>query len=65
MGNGGGYLDQGGIAAAGMQEKVWKIKGVTNYGPNMVSFLLKIVWKHWYVVGAYIPPTNQPEVRKV
>ena len=56
---------QGGIAVMWQREEEGKPEGMINYGPNMVSFLLIMGWKHWYVVGVYIPPNNQPEVLRV
>ena len=41
----------GGIAIIWLEEEVWHIKGATNYGPNGVSFAIKVVWKRWYVFG--------------
>ena len=52
---------QGDIAVAWRWEKGWQLKGMTNYG----SFMLTTVWKLWYVVGAYIPPNDQPAVHRV
>ena len=31
----------------------------------MVSFTITLGRKHWYVVGEYVPPNNQPAVQRV
>ena len=31
----------------------------------MVSFTVTLVWKGWYIVGAYVPPNNLPAVHKI
>ena len=56
---------QGSTAVMWRQEEVWQIKGMTKYGPNVVSFMLTMGWKRWYVVGEYIPPNDQSSVRRV
>ena len=56
---------RGSIAGEWLWDKGWKLEGMVNYGPNVVSFMLKTGWKQWYAVGAYITPSEQPEVRRV
>ena len=51
---------QGIISIVRTRGEVWKLKGVTDYGINLVSFMFKIWWNHWYIVGAYIHPIEQP-----
>ena len=33
-----------------------------NFGPNVVSFIITLGRKQWYVVGYYMPPNNLPTV---
>ena len=56
---------RGGIAIAWRWKKGWQLEGMTNYGPNAVSFMLTTESKWWYVVGAYIPPNDELAVCRV
>ena len=38
---------------------------MTIFGSNVVSFKITAGRKLWYVVGAYVPPNNQPTVYRV
>ena len=38
---------RGRIAIVWHKEAGWKVKGDTNYGPNVVSFIIAVGWKHW------------------
>ena len=55
----------GGVAVVWHQKLVWKVKGMENYGPNVVSFLLILGVQRWYAVGAYVPPNDMPMVHRV
>ena len=47
---------------------VWKaakrmqVESTYSFVPNVVSFLLMLVARRWYVVGAYVPPNDVPDV---
>ena len=36
-----------------------------SFGTNMVSFLLVLVTRRWYVFGTYVPPNDVPVVQQV
>ena len=55
----------GGITVSWLREKGRQLKGMNNYGPNVVRFMLETGWRRWYVVGEYIPPNDQLVVRRV
>ena len=38
---------------------------MASFGPSVVSFLLMMGTRRWYVVGAYMPPNNVPSVHRV
>ena len=56
---------QGRMAVIWREEVGWQIEGMVNFGPNMVSFLLKSGESIWYVIGAYVPPNDVPTVHQV
>ena len=35
------------------------------FGPNVVSFLITLEARWWYVVGVYVPQNNVPDVYHV
>ena len=41
------------------------MEGTVNFGPNVVILLAILGARIWYIVGAYVPPTNVPEVHRV
>ena len=43
----------------------WQVEGIANYGPNVVSFVLKMGRQRWYFVGEYVPPNNAPIIARV
>ena len=43
----------------------WKVEGIFNYGPNVVSFVLNIGQQRWYVVSAYVPSNDAPTDARV
>ena len=43
----------------------WQVEGISNYGPNVVSFLLTTGRRRWYVVGAYVPPNDASTIAHV
>ena len=54
----------GGIAVVWQEEAVWQVKGMPNFGPNVVNLLLALGSRRWYVVGAYVPPNGVPTVHQ-
>ena len=53
--------DRGGIVL--WEEAGCKIEGEKNYGPNMITFTVMLMWKKWFVIVAYVPTNNQPSVQ--
>ena len=47
------------------EETGWKIKGETNYVPNVLSFSIILVWNKWYIIRAYVPLNIHPAVHQV
>ena len=45
--------------------KGWQVENTDSFGPNVVSFLLTLGARRWYIVGAYVPPNNRPSVHRV
>ena len=43
----------------------WQVEGIDNYVLNVVIFLLTTGRQRWYVVGAYMPPNDAPNVARV
>ena len=41
------------------------MEGTTIFGTNVVTFLLMLGERRWYVVGAYVPPNNGPTMHCV
>ena len=41
------------------------MEGTARFCPNVVSFLLTLGARQWYIVGAYVPPNNMPAVNCV
>ena len=41
------------------------MEGTTIFGPNVVTFLLMLGERRWYVVGAYVPPNYVPAVHRM
>ena len=35
------------------------------FGPNVVSFLLRMGARRWYLVRTYVTPNNVPDVHRV
>ena len=55
----------GGIIIFRREEEGWKVEGLKNFGPNVVSFTITSGKRQWYVVRAYVPPNDQPAVHWV
>ena len=55
----------GRIAIAWRRYEGWQLEGETNYGPNMVSFMITVGWNQWYVIRAYIPPNYYTKMKQV
>ena len=47
-----------GITIIRKEEAEWQVEVTTIFGPNGVSVTITTGWKHWYVVGTYLPPTT-------
>ena len=45
-----------------IEETGWKLESIVNFSLNVASFLLTLVLRRWYVVGAYVPPNNASAV---
>ena len=43
----------------------WKVEGATSVQPNVVSYTNTVGQKKCYIVGAYVPPNDQPTVNQV
>ena len=56
---------RGVIAVVWWRYKGWKHGWMTNYGLNILSFMLMTRWMWWYIVGAYILPNEHREVSRV
>ena len=41
------------------------MESIVNFGPNMESFLLTSGLRRWYIVGAYVPPHDAPDVQRI
>ena len=48
------------IEAAGLQ-----VQGMSNFGPNLVSFLLTPRERRWYIMGEYVLPNDVPTGHQV
>ena len=52
----------GGVEVAWREKSGFQVEEISNYGPNVVSFVLMTVRQRWYVVGSYMPPNYAPTV---
>ena len=43
----------------------WQVEGIFNLGPNVARFLLPSGSRIWYVVGAYVPPHDVPDIHRI
>lgn len=43
----------------------WQVQSTVTFVPKVVSFLLMLGARRWYIVGAYVPPKNVPAVHCV
>ena len=43
----------------------WGVDGVQRFRPNMVIFIITLVWKIWYGARDYVPHNNLPTVHWV
>ena len=55
----------GGVAVVGRAAKGWQVDSTARFGPNVVSFLLTLGARLWYVVGAYVNPNDAPDIHSV
>ena len=56
---------RGGIDIVWREEEGWQVEVTRNFGMNVVSFTFTLVWKFWYIVGAYLTPKDQPAIHRV
>ena len=49
---------QGGVALFFEQSKDWSVEGTKAFGPNVIRTTLVSGNKRWYIIGAYIPPSE-------
>ena len=45
--------------------KGWQVENMARFGPSAVILLMMSGARRWYVVGAYMPPNNTPDVHNV
>ena len=58
-------LHRGGVAVVWRAAKGWRVEITASFGPNVVSFLLMLGSRRFYVVGAYVIPNDMPAVHSV
>ena len=56
---------RGGVAVVWRVAKGWQVENTAIFGPNVVSFLLILGERRWYIVGAYVPPNDVPAMNLV
>ena len=56
---------QGGIALFWRDSPYWQVEAYQAYDPNVLSFQLVTGQKRWYVVGAYVPPSDTSTIEYV
>ena len=56
---------RGRISIVWSEKAGWQVEGTTNYGSNVVSFIIKLGWELSYLDRAYVPPNNQLMVHRV
>ena len=54
-----------GIAIVWRDAEGWGVEGVRNFGPNVVSFIIKLGRKRWYGVRAYVQPNDLPTIKLI
>ena len=45
--------------------KGWQVENTNNFVPNVVSFLLMLGTRQWYVAGSYVPPNDVSSMHRV
>ena len=50
---------KGGVGLAYRRSKGWDLESIKPFGPNVVRATLVAGHKRWYVIGAYIPPSEE------
>ena len=53
------------ISIVWREEEGCQVEGVTSFGINVVIVTITEGRKHWYIVGAYVPPNDQLNVHRV
>ena len=51
---------RGGITIVWRDAEGWRVEGVRNFGPNVVSFMITSGRKCWHGVGTYVIPKYLP-----
>ena len=55
----------GGIVVLWREEVGWQVEGMSNFGPNLVRFLLTLGERRWYFGGDYVLPNDVPTGHQV
>jgi exonuclease III len=50
---------QGGVALFYRKAKGWSLESTRTFGPNVIRTTLVSGQKRWYIIGAYIPPSEE------
>ena len=55
---------QGGVALCvkNGDDNLFEVEGTTKHGPNVIAFHLETGCKRYYIVGAYIPPSDRKTI---
>ena len=51
-------VSHGRVALVWRDNNRFKVKEVKKHGPNVLTFQLVTGWDHFFIVGAYIPPSD-------
>ena len=51
-------IGKGGIALVYRDSKAWGLESTRTYGPNVIKTTLVSGQRRWYIIGAYIPPSE-------
>ena len=57
--------NQGLVEVSWREKAGWQVEGISNYGPSVVILVLTTARRRWYVVGAYVLPSDAPTVARV
>ena len=48
-----------------MEDAVWQVERIVNFGPNVAIFLMTSGTRRCYLVGAYVPPHDAPDLHHI